>query len=173
MVRSALGRSGELERRPKKLVRYIPASSVAATSLLALLPIVVELGWAPDFAFLLLLAWRLLRSDVIPAWWAAPLGLVNDLVTGLPIGFSVVLWTFSIMALDLLDRRTMWRDYWVEWALAGALLLVHEVFRWWVDAAMGAPYPFHHTLIPLMLAVLTFPLAAWTASRLDRWRLGR
>jgi cell shape-determining protein MreD len=31
---------------------------------------------------LLLLAWRLLRGDVIAAWWAAPLGLWNDLVLG-------------------------------------------------------------------------------------------
>jgi rod shape-determining protein MreD len=173
MVRSALGRSNSLERRPKKLARFIPALSVAAASLLALLPIVSEIGWVPDFAFLLLLAWRLLRGDVIPAWWAAPLGLFNDLVTGLPIGFSVALWSASMIALDLLDRRTMWRDYWVEWALAAVLLLFHEMFRWWVDAAVGATYPFHQTLIPLVLAILTFPLAAWGASALDRWRLGR
>lgn len=173
MVRSALGRPNSLERGPKRFARYIPAVSVGAASLLALMPLVTQVGWVPDFGLLLLLAWRLLRSDVIPAWWAAPLGLFNDLVTGLPIGFSVATWTASMIVLDLLDRRTMWRDYWIEWALAAVLLLANEAFRWWVDAAMGAAYSFKATLIPLMVAILTFPLAAWAASALDRWRLGR
>ena len=39
-------------------------------------------GWWPDFGLLMLIAWRLLRADAWPAWWAAPLGFVNDLVTG-------------------------------------------------------------------------------------------
>ena len=173
MVRFALGRPNALDRRPKKLARFIPAFSVAAASLLSLLPIVAQLGWVPDFGLLMLLAWRLMRNDVIPAWWAAPLGLFNDLVTGLPIGFSVVVWTAAMIALDLLDRRTMWRDYWIEWGLAAALLLAAEAFRWQVDAAMGAPYPFQLVLAPLLIAILTFPLAAWAASAIDRWRLGR
>lgn len=173
MVRAALGRQNALERGPKKLARAIPALSVAAASLLSLLPIVAEVGWMPDTGFLLLLAWRLLRGDVIPAWWAAPLGLWNDLVLGLPIGLSVATWTGAMILLDLSDRRTMWRDYWVEWLLAAALLTAAELIRRQVDAAMGAPYPLTTILPPLAIAILCFPLAAWTASALDRWRLGR
>ena len=26
-----------------------------------------------------------------------------------------------MLALDLIDRRTMWRDYWIEWVLAAVL----------------------------------------------------
>ncbi len=50
------------------------------------------------------------------------MGLVNDLFTGFPIGFSVTLWSATMLALDLVDRRTMWRDYWIEWGLAAVLL---------------------------------------------------
>lgn len=173
MVRAALGRQGALDRRPKKLARAIPALSVGLAALLSLLPIVAEVGWMPDTGFLLLLAWRLLRSDAIPAWVAAPLGLWNDLVLGLPIGFSVAVWTGAMILLDLTDRRTMWRDYWVEWLLAALLLAVAEVIRRQVDAAMGAPYGLATILPPLAIAILTFPLAAWSASAIDRWRLGR
>src|SRR5687768_17405107 len=131
MVRSALGRpNSTLERGPKKFARLIPAWSVALASCLAILPIVTEVGWVPEFGFLLLLAWRLLRSDVIPSWWAAPLGLFNDLVSGGPIGLSVAVWTGAMIALDLLDRRTMWRDYWIEWALAALLILLSDLARW-------------------------------------------
>jgi rod shape-determining protein MreD len=173
MVRAALGRPGSLDRSPKRLARAIPALSVAAASLLSLLPVVAEVGWMPDAGFLLLLAWRLLRSDVIPAWWAAPLGLWNDLVLGLPIGFSVATWTAAMILLDLSDRRTMWRDYWFEWLMAGLLIALHELAARQVDAAMGAPYPVAALLAPIALAILAFPLAAWAASALDRWRLGR
>jgi rod shape-determining protein MreD len=109
----------------------------------------------------------------MPAWWAAPLGLVNDLLTGSPIGLSVVVWTSAMLLLDLLDRRTMWRDYWIEWVLAALLLFMDEVARWRVDAMMGAALPFTAILSPLLIAVLVFPLGAWVASRLDGWRLGR
>ena len=27
-----------------------------------------------------------------------------------------------MLALDLIDRRTMWRDYWIEWMVAGVLI---------------------------------------------------
>jgi rod shape-determining protein MreD len=134
---------------------------------------VAEVGWLPDTGFLLLLAWRLLRGDAIPAWWAAPLGLWNDLVLGLPLGLSVATWTAAMIILDLSDRRTMWRDYWLEWLLAAALLALAELARRQVDAAMGAHYELAALLPSMALAVLTFPLAAWIANRLDRWRLGR
>lgn len=173
MVRSALGRPNSLERGPKRLARLIPAVTVGAASAFALLPVVTELGWVPDVGFLLLIAWRLLRGDVIPAWWAAPLGLVNDLLTGSPIGLSVVIWTTSMLLLDLLDRRTMWRDYWVEWGLAALLLIGNETIRWWVDGLMGAPTRYASIVPPIVISILVFPLAAWAASRLDRWRLGR
>jgi rod shape-determining protein MreD len=157
MVRAALGGS-RINHGPKRLARFVPAASVVAASALALLPIVTGLGWVPDLGFLLLIAWRLLRSDAIPAWWAAPLGLVNDLITGAPVGLSMTIWTAAMLALDLLDRRTMWRDYWIEWALAALLLLA---------------VPFSTLVPPLLIAILAFPLAAWCASALDRWRLGR
>jgi rod shape-determining protein MreD len=134
---------------------------------------VAEVGWMPDTGLLLLLAWRLLRGDVIAAWWAAPLGAWNDLVLGLPLGLSVVTFTGAMILLDLLDRRTMWRDYWLEWLIAAGLLFVAEVMRWRIDAAMGAPYPLASVLAPTIIAILSFPLAAWAASRIDRWRLGR
>lgn len=173
MVRAALGPATRLNRGARPFARFYPAASVVAASALALLPIVTSIGWVPDFGFLLLIAWRLLRGDAIPSWWAAPLGFINDLLTGAPIGLSMTIWTAAMLALDLLDRRTMWRDYWIEWALAAVLLLGDGAARWRIDAATGAALPFAGLLPPLLISVLVFPLAAWTASALDRWRLGR
>lgn len=173
MVRAALGNNARLGRSPRSSAPFVPAASVAAASLLSLLPIVAQVGWGPDFGFLMLIAWRLLRNDAFPAWWAAPLGLWNDLVTGSPIGLSVFVWPLAMILLDLADRRTMWRDYWLEWLLAAVLLFIRAVIGWRVDGLMGAAHDMHMIWSPLLIAVLAFPLAAWAASRLDRWRLGR
>lgn len=173
MVRAALGSNRRIGQGPRTGAEYLPAASVVAASLLTALPIVSSTGWYPDFGFLALIAWRLLRSDPWPAWWAAPLGLANDLITGAPVGLSVALWTSTMLLLDLVDRRTIWRDYWIEWALAAILLLLNESVEWWAAGIMGAALPYSTIVPPLLIAIFAFPIAAWIVARLDHWRLGR
>ena len=173
MPRSALGSKRRIGQGPVWGAEILPAASVVAATLLSTLPIITETGWFPDFGFLMLIAWRLLRSDVWPSWWAAPLGFVNDLVTGAPLGLSVAVWTLAMLALDLLDRRTIWRDYWVEWALASVLILLNEAAQWQVAAWVGARVPFATMVPPILISIAAFPIAAWIVARLDHWRLGR
>ena len=150
----------------------VPPLSVLAASALALLPVVTQTGLAPDFGFVLLLAWRLLRADVWPAWWGAPLGLVNDLLTGTPIGSSMTIWTAALLALDLLEQRIMWRDYWLNWLLAAVLIAASETVHWRIDKILGAELPFSHAMPQIVAGILLFPFAAWLCATLDRWRLG-
>ena len=173
MARAALASKHRIGQGPKPLAGYLPAITVVCASLLAALPIVSSSGWYPDFGFLALISWRLLRSDPWPAWWAAPLGLVNDLFTGFPVGFSVTLWSATMLALDLVDRRTMWRDYWIEWGLAAVLLAADEWLQWRTAALVGARVPIWAVVPPLVISICVFPVSAWIVSRLDRWRLGR
>lgn len=173
MVRAALFQKRRIGQGPRTGAVYIPAATVVAASLLNALPIVDASGWYPDFGYLVLIAWRLLRSEPWPAWWAAPLGLANDLITGAPIGLSVTLWTATMLVLDLIDRRTMFRDYWMEWGVAAVLLLVNEWAEWRVAAMTGAPLPFRVVFAPLLMAIFCFPVVAWVVAQADKWRLGR
>ena len=173
MVRAALATKRRIGQGPRAGAAYVPALSVMLASLLSALPIVSTSGWWPDFGFLVLIAWRLLRADAWPAWWAAPLGFVHDLLTGNPIGLSIALWTAVMLALDLVDRRTIFRDYWIEWALAALLLLAAESAEWWVAGITGAPFAYGSILPPMLISTFAFPIAAWLVSRLDTWRLGR
>ncbi len=173
MVRAALSSGRRVGQGPRVGAAYLPAASVVAASMLSALPIVSTSGWYPEFGFLALIAWRLLRSDPWPAWRAAPLGFANDLITGSPIGLSVALWTATMILLDLVDRRTMWRDYWIEWALATVLLLINELAERWAAGMTGAAAPVASVAPPLLISVFAFPIAAWAVARIDRWRLGR
>ena len=173
MVRAALKSKRRIGEGPVRGAAYVPALSIAVASLLASMPIISQNGWFPEFGFITLISWRLLRGDALPAWWAAPLGFWNDMVTGSPIGLSVALWTIVMVALDIADRRTLFRDYWLEWAIAVLLLFINEWVQLRVAAWMGAELPFSTLVPPVLIAIASFPLFAWAISRLDRWRLGR
>ena len=174
MVRAALGRrTGSLASGPRAGADYVPALSVLLATGLVMLPIVSSHGWWPNFGLLMLLAWRLLRADAWPAWIGAPLGFVNDLLTGTPLGLSVALWTAFLLAMDVIDRRTMWRDYWLEWALAAIFISIAEVAQWRVAAASGAPVRLATVWPAILVATLTFPIAGQVVARLDRWWLGQ
>jgi rod shape-determining protein MreD len=173
MVRAALSSPRRIGQGPTPFAAYVPALTVVAASLLAALPIISTSGWYPDFGFLVLLAWRLLRADPWPAWWAAPLGLANDLFTGYPVGFSIALWSATMLALDLIDRRTMWRDYWIEWAVATVLITIDELLQWRVAGVVGADVSFVKMVPQLVISICIFPLVAWIVSRVDALRLGR
>jgi rod shape-determining protein MreD len=173
MVRAALSQSRRIGQGPRALAAYVPAISVVVAILLSTMPIVSTSGWFPDFGYLVFISWRLLRADPWPAWWAAPLGFVNDLFTAYPIGFSIALWSATMLGLDLIDRRTMWRDYWIEWVLATVLIAVDEGLQWRVARALDAAPPFAQVLPAFGISVCLFPVFAWLVSRIDRWRLGR
>jgi rod shape-determining protein MreD len=173
MVRAALSQPRRIGQGPAPFAAVVPAITVVLASLLAALPVVSTSGWYPDFGYLVFISWRLLRADPWPAWWAAPLGLVNDLFTGYPVGFSIALWSATMLALDLIDRRTMWRDYWIEWMLAAALIAIDEWLQWRIAGAVGGAPPFSKMVPALIISICAFPLSAWLVSRIDRWRLGR
>ena len=175
MARSALTpRAAAIGKGPRVGADYIPAATVMVGSMVSLLPIVSSTGWWPDWGLLMLVGWRLLREDAWPAWWAAPLGFANDLIVGNPIGLSIALWSAIMIAMDILDRRTLWRDYWIEWAIAALFIGLAELAQWRVAAILGASMPLSMSAGPaIIISVLCFPVAAFLAARLDRWRLGR
>ncbi len=107
--------------------RSIPAVSTIAASALALLPIIASAPLVPEFGFLILVSWRLLRPELWNARVALVLGLANDLLAGHPIGQSILLWTLVLLALDLIDRRLGFRDHWMDWLIAAGAILFHSL----------------------------------------------
>jgi rod shape-determining protein MreD len=173
MVRSALQSNKRIGQGPVPAADLVPAATVLVVTLLCALPIVVQRGWFPDFGFMMLITWRLRRPDVWPAWWAAILGFANDLFSGSPIGLSVTVWTAAMLACDFADRRILWRDYWIEWALAALLITMAEAAHWQAAAWTGAKLPFSAVVPALLISIAAFPLFAWTVALLDRWRFRR
>jgi len=154
--------------------RYVPMISTLVAILLgAILPIVATSPWVPNLGFLVLITWRLMRPEIWPAQVALGFGLAADIISGAPLGQSVLLWTLTFLAFDSLDNWLGVRDYWLDWVAAAAAISFHTVGVWYIALMMGSDTHFSIMVPQLALSVLTYPLAARIVLGLDRWRLMR
>jgi rod shape-determining protein MreD len=166
------GSSAEVAMRDFRM-RAIPALSTIAAMFIVVLPIVATTPVIPDFALLVLITWRLLRPEIWPAQSALWLGLLNDLIAGHPLGQSVALWTMLFLALDVIDARVGFRDFWMDWLLAAAAILAHTVGVWYISLLMGSDVRFSVMIPQIAFAILAYPLVARFVLALDRRRLAR
>jgi rod shape-determining protein MreD len=166
------GSSGEVAMRDVRR-RFVPIGSTLAASLLALLPIVATRPLWPEFALLVVVAWRLLRPEIWPAHMALGLGLFNDFAAGHPLGQSMATWTIIFLACDYIDSRVGFRDYWMDWLIAAAAILFYTAAAWYIALLMGAGIDFSILLPQIGIAVLAYPLVARIVLGLDKWRLSR
>lgn len=162
------------DMRMKEVRRsYVPVGSILFAIALSILPIVVETPLVPDFAFLTALAWRLLRPEMWTAKAALALGFVDDVFAGHPIGQAMALWTIAFLIVDLIDRRAIYRDYWMDWLLAAFLVILHTAGGWYIARLMGSRIEFAVMLPQIGLAILAYPIVSRIVVGLDRWRLTR
>ena len=153
--------------------RIVPVVSTLAGSLVQALPLVATAPVMPPLGLLMLIGWRLLRPELWLAWVALPLGAFDDLVSGQPLGSAATLWTASFLVLDMIDDRLIWRDYWIEWAVAAAIIGFCMAGAW-AAAAFTAGTAAFDTIVPQMLVtILCFPAVVRLCAVLDRWRLRR
>ena len=149
--------------------RALPWSSVMAGSLLAIVPIVATVPLLPPLGLLMLLAWRLLARFALRRWAAAPLGLFDDLVSGQPLGGSVLLWSLCFLFIDLVEARLIYRDFWQDWLIAAGAVAFCIVG----GRLIAVPIRAHVDLLLLMQTVAgiaLFPLAARIVAWIDRKR---
>lgn len=161
----------ESMRAARIRVRVVPVIATIFASFASLLPVISTAPLMPPAGFLMLLAWRLLRPEMWPVWIGIPLGLVDDILSGQPLGTAVSLWTLTLLILDLIDSYMIWRDYWIDWIFAAATIVLYILAGYWFSGLKGSPMHVS-TLIPqILLSILVFPAFVRVCVRLDRWRL--
>jgi rod shape-determining protein MreD len=153
--------------------RFVPLASTIVAILLVLLPFVVATPLIPDLGLMVLVAWRLLRPEIWTANTALGLGMFNDLVAGNPIGQSMLLWTSLFLIFDIIDSRLGFRDYMMDWVIAGAAVAGVHAGAWYIALLLGSDTAIATVLPQMALGALAYPIVARIVIALDRWRLGR
>ncbi|HEY6870679.1 MAG TPA: rod shape-determining protein MreD [Novosphingobium sp.] len=155
------------------LARSVPWLTVMLGSLLQTLPMISSAPLVPPLGFLALLAWRQLHPGLLPVWAGLPLGLVDDLFSGQPMGSAMTLWSLAMIAFDLIEQRFPWRSYLLDWAVAAAAIVLYLLASGLL-AHSGRGIGAIGLLGPqLALSVLIFPLVERLIAVCDRVRLRR
>ena len=155
---------------PPGRARALPwATVLGASALTAVIPFVASLPLMPPLGLMMLLTWRLLARFALRPWAAAPLGLFDDLVSGQPLGSAVLLWSLCFIAIDLIEQRLVFRDFWQDWLIAtGAIAFCLAIGRW-IALPIGAHVD-TVLLAQIMASVMLFPLSARLVAWIDSKR---
>ncbi|MDF7774036.1 rod shape-determining protein MreD [Sphingomonas sp. AOB5] len=157
-----LGASEEASR-----ARWLAPLSVMIGSLVTILPFIAGFAWLPPFGLLLLVGWRLHRADTLKVWAAVPLGLFDDMFSGQPLGSAMLLWTLCFIAIDILDTRLVWRDYWQDWLIASGSIAFCLIFGRLIATPLDAHV--ETTLVlQIFISAALFPLITRYCAWLDR-----
>ena len=149
----------------------IPVVSVMLASLTPLLPMIETAPLMPPFGFMMLIAWRLLHRTMWPVWVSVPLGMWDDMFSGQPLGSAMLLWTLAFFALDLFDRRMVWRDTVQEWLLAAMLIIFLLFGALFIANETGGTTQAWVIIPQILVSVLLFPIVARICAGLDDIRL--
>lgn len=149
--------------------RALPWATVMAGSLVTILPVVATVPLLPPVGLLMLLAWRLLAPLALRIWAPSLLGLFDDLVSGQPLGASMLLWQLGFFGIAVIDQRTMFRDFRQDWLIAAGVIAFCLIGGRLIAAPLGAHVD-TVLLFQAMAAILAFPLAARLVAWLDRKR---
>jgi rod shape-determining protein MreD len=163
-----------IDRPPSSLrLTGTPIILTMIGSLAPLLPMIAPVPILPPFGLLMFIAWRLRHRTMWPAWIGLPLGLWDDIFSGQPLGSSMLLWTLLMLGLEISDRRMVWRDFWQDWGLAGAVIAI-TLLGGLVIANLTGGSTSPLIIIPqILITIALFPLAARGCAVIDRWRLLR
>ena len=163
-----------INRTQLPLLAYgLPWLTIMLGSLTPWLPVIAPAPVLPPFGYMLLLAWRLLRPGLLPLWAGLPLGLFDDLYSGQPLGSGILLFSLTLLAIELIELRFPWRTFLLDWLTASAMLTAYIAFAALFSGAALTLVQLTVIVPQLLLSIVLFPIIARMVSFLDRLRLMR
>ncbi|KFG88658.1 Rod shape-determining protein MreD [Sphingobium herbicidovorans NBRC 16415] len=162
-----------LGRHPSRFrLAGAPVIAVMLGSAISVMPLIAQAPVMPPFGLLLLLSWRLLRPELWRAWIGLPLGLFDDILSGQPIGSAMFLWTMTLIGIDAIEHRIVWRSYRQDWLIAAIAIIFCIVGGVFFARITGGGDIKLKLVAPQMLwTILLFPFVVRQCARIDRWRV--
>lgn len=161
-----------INREPLPMVAIgLPWLSIILASMASFSPIIASAPVLPPVAYMMLLGWRTMRPGMLPVWAGLPLGFVDDLYSGQPFGSGILLWSLTMLAMEVIDERFLWRSFAQDWLAASVLTTAYLVLCAAL-AGFATSFPLPLVILPqLALSAVLFPVVAGIIGLLDRLRL--
>ncbi len=149
----------------------LPWATIMLASMASFSPVIASAPVMPPFAYMMLLAWRMMRPGMLPLWAGLPLGLFDDLYSGMPFGSGIVLWSATMLVMELIDEKFLWRGFVQDWLAASTLIAAYLVLTSTL-AGLAVAYPLPTVIVPqLLISVVLYPVITRLVALLDRIRL--
>ncbi|MEO0591150.1 MAG: rod shape-determining protein MreD [Pseudomonadota bacterium] len=151
----------------------VPYITIMVASLLPFLVLADVMPVLPPLGFLMFLGWRIMRPGLLPIWVGVPLGAFDDLFSGQPFGSAVLLWSVTMIVIELIESRFPWRGFYQDWFTA-SLGAVAYIAIAMVISGSALTIGMVAAIVPqIAIAILIYPLLAHVIARFDRFRLSR
>jgi rod shape-determining protein MreD len=151
----------------------VPWLSIMLASLVPMIPIASAVPLVPPLGFLMLLSWRLVRPGLMPVWAGVPLGIFDDVFSGQPFGSAIMLWSATMIAIEIIETRFPWRGFFQDWAVSGLLATVYLFVAALFSGGRLEPTVFLALLPQIVFTIVLIPVLSRVVSALDRFRLSR
>lgn len=155
------------------LATAVPWLSVMIGSLVPQWYSIFSSALVPPFGYLMLLSWRQIRPGVLPVWAGLPLGLFDDLYSGLPFGSGILLWSATLILMELIEARYPWRSVMIDWLVGSAFITAYLLLCFAIANRGDHTIASDALSLQVPLAILLFPLSGRFVAWCDRLRLLR
>ncbi len=149
----------------------IPPLTVVIGSMITALPIMTDYPILPPMGLLVVLAWRLIRPGYWPVWAGFPLGLIDDIFSGQPLGSAAFLWSVIFILLETVDRKAVRRDYWQDWLIASTAIIFVLIGGMLIVNFQSNLLRLDLLMPQILLSVLLYPFVARLIGAIDSWRV--
>ncbi len=150
----------------------MPVVTILVLILLARTPF--SLAMFPDIAagvtVMAVFYWTIYRPDLLPPAIVFVIGLIQDILTGGPIG--LLAFVFLVIHGATLSQRTIFigKPFSLAWLGFGVILAVALLLTWLFTCLLSASFVLMpNLLVPYVATVTSFPLVAWLFVRMHRY----
>ena len=150
------------------LRRTIPAISVFLAMVVMVLPVPFAWGVMPHFALLLVLIWAGIQPRFMQPWAAFLLGLLFDIIVGLPIGHTALIFAAVVAVVRFAEVWVDGHSLFFDWLFAGVVILGAQMLSMQILRMVGHSTPLGPMLAQAVLTILAFPLMVVLAARIQR-----
>ncbi|MDE2028982.1 MAG: rod shape-determining protein MreD [Alphaproteobacteria bacterium] len=127
----------------------------------------------PPLAFIALFYWAAHRPDLFPVSAAFAIGLLHDIINGLPMGASALLFTGAHQIVLRQRRFFAGHSFSLLWGGFTLAALAMTVAQWTLVCFLRWQIvPLAPVLTQMVLAAIFFPLPCWILYQLQRNVLG-
>jgi rod shape-determining protein MreD len=106
-------------------------------------------------------------------WAGLPLGFFDDLYSGQPLGSGILLFSVTLIVIELVEARFPWRNFWLDWLMAATIITAYLVVAALLAGGVATFVQLSVIVPQLVVSIVLYPIIARFVALLDRLRLMR